>query len=430
MRQRSRRLIGVAAIVGLGALGLIGGCLGGDSPRRAEAVAEALRAGRLDEATTLVEDWTRQAPTAPEAHAWHARLAIAEGRIPEAAEAVNTAQRLGLAEPPLRELRGILLAYSGHYPEAERLLRLSLDATDEPRPLVAKALAKVGIETFRFGTAREAIERWKRDAPNDPQPYLWEAEVGLRIGSETQRLVPLYRAALQRDPESDEARLGLAEALRKEGQLEDASRLYEDYLTRHPEDANALTGAGLNALERGDPETARQRLEAALQHDPRALEALKGLGRVALASGDLDQARDALERAWERDPQEPQIAYQLALIHRRLGNETEAERYRAITERLQREIEEIRTLRDALVEQPNNVDRMYEAARWLIEHGQPEEALRWTKRILSLQPSHSPTCRLLADHYRATGDLALANYYELRIEDEEDAPHSPRERSK
>ena len=73
------------------------------------------------------------------------------------------------------------------------------------------------IEQLRFGPAWEAIDRWKDADPDDPQPYLLRAEVASRTGASPQILADAYRQALARNSRLGPARLGLAEALRSQG---------------------------------------------------------------------------------------------------------------------------------------------------------------------------------------------------------------------
>ena len=81
--------------------------------------------------------------------------------------------------------------------------------------MVAKELARIYLSTFRLPRAARAIERWRTLAPEDPRPYMWRNEIASRSDVGHAILILNDRAALDRDPNLDEARLGLARELSK-----------------------------------------------------------------------------------------------------------------------------------------------------------------------------------------------------------------------
>ncbi|WP_158633509.1 tetratricopeptide repeat protein [Tautonia sociabilis] len=397
-----------------------------EADRRVEEVVGAIAAGRIDEADRLVQDWLGQAPDDPEALAWASRVALAADRPLEAADFARRAQQRGLDRSELRDVEGIALVRAGKPAEAEPLLRAHLAESDRPEPMAAQALAEAGLATFRLGTARDALARWRRDAPNDPRPWMLEAEVAERVGDPPETIAGHYREALRRDPERDEARSRLADALRLAGRHDEAAREYRKYLDRNPDDADALASAGLNELARGRVDEAERLLTGALERAPNDLDALKGIARLLQQTGRIEEALSRFEQAAEVEPGDAEIAYQRSLLLARLGRREEAERMRKRSEELRAEADEIARIRDELVRDPNKVDLQYEAARWLIEHGHVEEGLRWAEKALQALPGHRPTCLLLAEHYEAAGQADLASYYRWQADppDDESAPAS------
>src|SRR5262249_10906967 len=97
---------------------------------------------------------------------------------------------------------------------------------------------------YRFDQAAQAIERWRVLAPEDPQPYLWSNEIASRAQSDSAILVQNYRAALDRDPTLEKARLGLAQELSKARRFDDAEQEFLAYLAIKPADASAFLGLG------------------------------------------------------------------------------------------------------------------------------------------------------------------------------------------
>ncbi len=82
--------------------------------------------------------------------------------------------------------------------------------------------------------------------------------------------------------------------------------------------------------------------------------------------------------------------------------------------RLREERKHIQQLLDEMLASPGDLDHQYDAARWLFEHGHPEEGLRWTEKILRDQPRHAKTNHLLADYYKNQRNRGLANFYQLQ----------------
>ncbi|QDV38419.1 tetratricopeptide repeat protein [Tautonia plasticadhaerens] len=416
--RRPRWAVIASAVVATVALVTLGASLIGRSAgeEQAGAIASAIASGRLDEADRLASAWLGRRPEDPEALAWASRVALARARPAEAAEFARKAQLEGLDRSELRDVEGIVLARAGRAAEAEPMLRAHLAASDRPEPMVARELAEIGMATFRFGAAREALARWRRDAPDDPEPWVMEGRVAERVGDEFDEIASHYQKALELAPDRDDVRLRLAEILRLGGRHDEAAVEFESYLDRNPEDPEALASAGLNELGRGRFAEAERRLSAALGRDPGHLEALKGLARLRQQTGRFEEALESLDRAAGLEPHDPEIAYQRSLLLARLGRSEEADRMRARSERLRAEADEITRLRDALVRDPNNVDLQHEAARWLIEHDHAEEGIRWAEKALTIRPGHRPTCLLLAEHYEAAGQPDLAGYYRFQAD--------------
>jgi tetratricopeptide (TPR) repeat protein len=414
---------GLAIVVVLAVLGsiLIGQSAGDEE---AGAIAKAIAAGRLDEADRLVSGWRNRRPNHPEALSWASRVALAQDRPTESAEFARKAQLAGLDRSELADVEGIVLARAGRLAEAEPLLRAHLARSDRPEPMAAKHLAEIGMATFRFGAVREALQRWRADAPDDPDPWVMEAEVAERVGDELVEIADHYREALKRGPDRDDIRLRLAEILRLDDRPDEAAIEFETYLDRQPDDPEALASSGLNELARGRVDEAERLLSNALEHDPDHLDAIKGLARILQQTGRIEEALASLNRAATLAPDDQEITYQQSLLLARLGRPEEAEQMRERSEQLRADAAEIERLRDALVRDPNNVELQHETARWLIEHDHAEEGIRWAEQALKLRPGHRPTCLLLAEHYEAAGQPDLASYYRFEAEPAGDTPGS------
>lgn len=380
----------------------------------ARAARAAVAAGRPEEALARIGRWRRARPGSAEAAFLEGEALAQLERVPEALAAFERARRLGYPESEMERSVGILLARVGRRDAAEPMLRRARERRDGPDPRLDEALARVYLETYRLGLALEALRRWAEAEPADPKPYLWKAEVDTRLGSAAGHLIDDYREALRRDPDLDEARLSLAHALRGDGQYEAAAAEFDRYLGRHPDDPYALAGAGLVAMARGRDAEAIARLDRALELDPENGPALDGRAALALRRGEFAAALPLLERARALDPDDPEVRYRLGMALDRLGRPDEARAEREAATRIRRELDEMDAIRKELVKSPRDPDLQYRAARWLLDHGHPEEALTWALRAVDAPGGHRPSARLLADYYDARGDAGRANFYRLQ----------------
>ena len=161
------------------------------------------------------------------------------------------------------------------------------------------------------------------------------------------------------------------------------------------------------------PRRCHSPFEAALKASPQQPDALKELGLIELRLGRFQQARERFEFLAKSRPFDYEIRSLHAQALERLGQKALALAENAQAAQLRKEHDRMLTLRSNLSRNPNDLDARFQFARWLIEFGEPDEGLRWTREILRTDPRHAPTHRLLADYYRKRGDNGLANYHNL-----------------
>jgi tetratricopeptide (TPR) repeat protein len=234
-------------------------------------------------------------------------------------------------------------------------------------------------------------------------------------------LIHNYRAALERDPKLDKARLALAEQLSKDRRFDEAEQEYRAILKHNPNDAAALVSFGRNFFQRGDLDTATEFFEAALKIDPRQPDALKELGQIDLRLGQFQKACDRLRLLCEIQPYEYDVRYSWAQALKLAGDEERSRIESAHATRLRKELDHVLELRTNLRDHPNNPAIRFEVAKWMIENGHVQEGLTWTTEILRTEPRHGPTHRLLADYYQKQGNPGQANYHRLMGTTEQEA---------
>ena len=367
-----------------------------------------------------IAGWTAR-PRSGEARYYQGWLALVDQQPREAVEAVDLARKLGFDPIALDVLAAIYQARAGRINVAEPILREAFDRKWEPQAEVARELARIYLATYRLTQAAEVVERRRELVPTDPQPYLWSNEIGSRSGATPAVLIRNYRAALERDPNLDKARLGLAEQLSKDRRFDEADQEYRTYLRRNPTDAAALVGLGRNAFQDGDIDGAIKQFEAALKVNPRQRDALKELAQLDMRFGRFDQACRRLELLTQIDPFDHEVRYSYAQALRMVG---QTEKSRAENERaaqLRNDHEQLVRLRSNIVQDPDDLKSRFAVARWMLTHGHADEGLKWTREILRVAPRHAATHQALADYYTKLGDSGLANYHRTMASSSQDA---------
>ncbi len=303
-----------------------------------------------------------------------AEAALADGQIGVAQEASARALDLEPYDPPGLLLRARVLAASGSWPQALRLLELepvaglseavllraeilAVDARDEEQalqilreaqeriPADARLPELAGRILLAAGRESEGRERLLRALELEParEPALrllleqavraerWEEAAGYlerlhaEQGSETD-LALAYRVQerLERTEQAlayatrlyqarpEAYAVEYASALLAVGDREQALRVVEKHLAAPaPLLASRLLVIRAKALQSAEPEQAMQALQQALALDPANFSALVRLGELYAARQDYRRARQYLRLALELDPANAELAARL-----------------------------------------------------------------------------------------------------------------------
>jgi tetratricopeptide (TPR) repeat protein len=408
----------VALILAVGSITLAGLWLyGGHFGRREErAVRRALNSGRLDDASRLVQHWLRTSPHSAEAHFLKARIAWSQKDLPTVDAELTSAAKLGYEWHGVARLRGLLLARTNQSSQAEPLLRRVLDDSSRFDAEVAEAICQLYLGSFRLNEAAAVLNRWMREAPRDARPYLLQTEVDTRSDAKPELIIARYRDALARDPDLDQARLGLAQQLGHNYRFAEAAIEYSLYLARQPTDPIGYLGAGQNAVELGQYAEATQLLDQALSLMPQDSEVLAARAEVELRTNNSEAALRYFDRAVKSDPFDYRNRYQRMLVLARLGRTAEASSERTILNHLADDQKRFGKISRDLRRNPLDAQLRSEAARWLMDHGHEDEAVEWANLVLKSDPSQPAMNRLLADYYRKKGQVGLANFHEAHAE--------------
>jgi tetratricopeptide (TPR) repeat protein len=427
-RIRSRSWVLASAGLVLVALVATGAVLGWreiEVRRWARSCRTALAAGHLANAQSSLDRWLRSRPESAEAHFFRARLFFEKGELGSVAQELEQARRLGHTAEEVDRLHALALARSGRYAEAEPILMQVIETSDRPDPEAADALARTFLESYKLKLAERVLIRWIRDAPRDARPYLYYTEIDRRSQAGPEAAILHFQAALERDPDLDKARIGLAEALLEVHRNPEAEREFSAYLARHPDDPAALVGAGLNALELSDFAAAARYLDRALEKSPKHLEALKGRATIELRRNNALGALDWFDRAAKVDPYDADVAYSRSRALQVLNRREEARAEQDRSNRLREDHARLLKIRDRINAEPRNNSLRCEVSRWMFEHGQPEQGIRWAETVLSNQSDHPEANQILADHYQKSGNAGLAAFYRLQAVGTADSSQRP-----
>lgn len=364
----------------------------------------------------MIEHWLKTEPRSAEAHYLKARLAWGRSDFRSALEELTQARALGYQPQAMAGLRGLLMARANQLSEAEPLLQQALEGSREFDPDVADALTRIYLSEFRLGRATDLLKRWLRESPGDARPYLLQTEIDDRTGAKPEMIIESYRAALERDPTLDRAWLGMADQLRMTHRNIEAAEAYKTYLARKPNDPAGYIGAGRNALEMGEEDPAIRYLDRAVEMAPQDPVVLGARAWAEVVRGRPEAALGYLDRAVKIDPFDLGNREQRMRLVALLGKKAEADAERAKVEQIRQDQSRFDELNRELQRNPLDLRLRGQAARWLMDHGHPGEAVAWANLVLRSAPSDPSMNRLLADYYRTQGNLGLANFYEAHAE--------------
>jgi tetratricopeptide (TPR) repeat protein len=221
-------------------------------------------------------------------------------------------------------LRARLLALQGEHLRSVEQLRLAL-ASDPGRPelvlALAEAQARSGAAARAEVTARGLLDRWP-----DHVPALIFLGRLLYETDRPQRAREILERARKLAPREQEPYLLLAEMSLESGHPDDAVRTVQA-LADLNRDTTGLRRLGMALLDRGEPETARALLERTVQIDPGDAEAHGALGEALEALGRPAEAEAAYGHALERDPDAREVLLRAGRLALRSGSEARARAY-------------------------------------------------------------------------------------------------------
>jgi len=322
------------AVAMLAALALSTGCAGFAPGQRSEVppadapaeldflIGQELEMdGRFPEAREAYERALRKDPQAVFLLKRLAELSAREERLTDALVYAERALELEPDDEGLRLFLGSLYRIRREPDSAARVLR---NAQGEPISTDAAVLLfGIWLEDERHNEAKGIAEWLIRTEPDSVRGYVALAEVTERMGD-----APGSEAVLRRGLAAMPGELALYGALAR-GRRERGDRvgeigIYREILKVHPDHHATLLALADAQTALGQDAEATKTLERIEKAYPDDLRTQLQLGFKSYEAGDLAAAERRFTKALASQPEQHEIAYFLGVVERKMGKDTEA----------------------------------------------------------------------------------------------------------
>jgi thioredoxin-like negative regulator of GroEL len=402
-----------ALAAGLGLLLILGGAgflfgrsLSGWGPRSLPNAHESwLEAQRTIEARDFeaakehLQRCLEICPFNAEVHFLLARTSRRSGDLAAWRREMQTAQVLQWAKEDIDMERRLAQAQSGALPDADRVLRVSLDKHPADEILIWEVLVQGYIDKRLPNEILATTGDWIARHPNDWLAYFYRGYANLDLGAgKSLKAIEDFRQVLELKPDRVEARFSLAYAYTKLGRYQDALEQFQACLQSRPNDPVALRGVATCQLSLSEPEAARAALDAL--PDEQKASASVYLLRAKLAWVDV-KAEEALQwakRAEALAPTDLEVIHTLAMVLRHLKKDAEAAKYQRRFEELGRLEEQLSKLQERIWQNPTDLEARFQAALTCHRLDRDSQEEYWLKTIQAMNADPQATLRAYADY--------------------------------
>jgi tetratricopeptide (TPR) repeat protein len=352
---------------------------------------------------------------------WLARTHRRLGDLPRTSLLLDRAETLGGDARRIELERRLVLAQSGRLGEVEPLLPDMLIDAGADGPDVCEAFVQGFFVNLRTAEALRLLDLWQESFPKDPQPYFMRAYLMRSLDKFTEA-EQIYRQGLALAPDRTAMRRQLADILVETNQLDQAESELAQCLKETPDDPQVYFGLARCAYQRGNLAEVPPRLEETLQRAPDHYEARRLRGQLKLAEGQAAEALPDLEAVVAERPYDTLAREALGRSLTSLGRTDEAKSHLDFVVKAGEQLGRVDRLFRESLERPNDAELRYEIGSILLEYGSPDDAARWLRAALELQPDHAGAHRALATYNEARGDAAGASFHRLRANADQREP--------
>ena len=322
---------------------------------------------------------------------------LKQGRTVEALKLIRAAESDQPRSAELLLVKGLALVSTGESEAARRALLQSL-SNRRDQPMAAKVLAAIA---FSRGEEQRGLDYLAMAAnldPGDFRPLYAAGELHLRMGR-MDAAIRGFDAALQRDPDHLDSRVGRLTAMLAIRPPEQSSEWVDKLLRDAPANPRVLSLAARHAWALGDAEAALRFASATIELDPDNVDAIVIRARIRFRGGDRASALTDATRATKLDPRNTPALTILSQVQAALGD---VQHSRAtLSRRLEviAETERIRELTDQIASRPDDPSPRWQLGLVAASTGARELATESYRAALVLDR----TCRQAIEGLRALG---------------------------
>jgi len=340
-----------------------------------------------------------------------ARTARRRGQFPDAKRYLAECEQRGGNADAIHLERDLMLVQQGVIGEADVRLRATVGPDHPDAALVLEALARGYSLAERWADARQACELWRSIEPDAPLAWLWGGWVCERM-VQVEQAGEFYQRALELAPDDRDVRVAFARLQLRQRNPFAAAPHYEWVLARDADDAEASLGLAQCRIESGRAADAVPLIEHALSRDPTSSLAMALQGRAAMDRGDAAAAERWLRQAVESDPGDAEALHVLILALRAQRKDDEAAQLARRLDDLQRDLRRLTDLMRMIGPQLADAGPCCEAGVIALRVGRTRQGLNLLEDALRRKGDHRPVHAALADYYRKSGRLDLAEVHQ------------------
>jgi tetratricopeptide (TPR) repeat protein len=324
---------------------------------------------------------------------------------------LERAHQLGWDVRELEREQWLALAQTNRFDDVNPHWADLFDNPGSDGPEISKAYVTGALALFRIGDALRVLTAWETDFPHDAEPHVLRGKLAatmLAWAESSQH----YSRALELEPRRPDARLGLARALMRIGQAEQAESHLENLVQGTDDNPEAELLYAQSLVKQGKADEAEQALKDLLGRDPGQIEALLELGNLFLAAGRSDEALEYLQEAVDRKPENREIVYAYGKALQAQGQSEEATACFKFVDEATKPLIELKGLMNRLLANPADLELRFQVAYITWKYRSREEGEKWFRSLLKLAPDHEPTHAALAIHYRLSGAQDQAEFHQ------------------
>lgn len=344
-------------------------------------------------------------PDDSDAHRLAARAARRLDLLDEAQRHLAACERLAGGESQATKIeRALLRVHRGDLASEEEFLRycIAQDAPDAGE--ILDVLSTALILDYRVPEAHQCLEELLRRQPNDCDILLRRAFTAQSQGWYTVAVESRQRA-LELRPDADSVRLELVDNLLTLGRYAEAREQLAALRRKWPDHPGVLFSLARCLAEQGEKDRAVELLDRLLVQEPNNPSVCGERGRLCLERDRPEEALIYLRRATAQSPPNRTLLLRLADCLRLLGKHDEARPYLEQAEGLQSDTVLALQLSKRYREGGrNDADLCHQLGVVLLRLGKTDDARRFFRKALKINPNHRPAQKSLAAIEAGAGD--------------------------